>query len=255
MTRADDDAQMSLPETFDVLAPRLRGRALLGQSWRDLAFLHWAIDPGQVAPLLPAGTRPDVFEGATYVGLIPFRMARAGFGRRGALPWVGDFLETNVRLYSVDDAGHHGVVFRSLDASRLLFVLGARAALRLPYVWSRMTVDQDDACWTWTSTRRWPRPALRVPAATRIRVRVGAPIEPTPLDSFLTARWGLHTRVRGRTVWLPNEHRPWPLHAAELIELDDSLVACAGLEVAGPPTAPVRWTPGVRTAFGRDLGR
>ena len=44
------------------------------------------------------GVRPDVRDGVTYLGLVPFRMANAGFGRRGRVPYVGDFLETNLRV-------------------------------------------------------------------------------------------------------------------------------------------------------------
>ena len=94
-----------------------------------------------MAPLLPRGTRPDTLDGATYVGLIGFRMVDLGLLRGPALPWVGTFLETNVRLYSVDGLGRRGVVFRSLDATRLTAVLTARATLRLPYAWSRMSFE------------------------------------------------------------------------------------------------------------------
>jgi hypothetical protein len=230
-----------------VLAPPLRGRVLFDQRWTDLAFLHWPVDPGQVAPLLPAGTWPDVIDGVTYVGLIPFHMRSAGPGRGHGTPYLGDFLETNVRLYSVDAEGRHGVVFRSLEASRLVTVLAARWGYRLPYVWSQMRVDRDGDVWTWSSTRRWPHRGLR----THIAIRVGDELtEPTPLDIWLTARWGLHHRAAGRTVWTPNEHGPWPLHHAELLELSDELVAAAGLDVSGPPPVPVRFTTGVRTVFG-----
>ena len=51
-------------------------RSLLVQRWSDLTFLHWAIDPARVAPLLPEGTVPDTLGGVTYVGLIGFRMVR-----------------------------------------------------------------------------------------------------------------------------------------------------------------------------------
>ena len=106
--------------------PDLPGPTLLGQGWRDLTFLHWRVDPARVAPLLPAGTVPDVFDGSTWVGLIPFQLVGAHFGTGPALPYVGTFPETNVRFYSIDGEGRHGVVFASLDAARLPFVLGAR---------------------------------------------------------------------------------------------------------------------------------
>ena len=230
-----------------AVAPALGGRVLFDQRWTDLAFLHWPVDPDLVARFLPAGVEPDVIGGVTYVGLIPFHMRAAGAGRGHPAPYLGDFLETNVRLYSVDAAGRHGVVFRSLEASRLATVLAARWGYRLPYVWSRMRVERDGDTWVWSSRRRWPDRGLQ----TRIAVRVGAPLdEPTPLDIWLTARWGLHHRVAGRTIWTPNEHSAWPLCTAEVLEISDELVAAAGIDVDGPPPVPTRFSPGVRTVFG-----
>jgi hypothetical protein len=220
---------------------------LFDQRWTDLAFMHWPVTADLVAPFMPTGVEPDVLDGVSYVGLIPFHMRGAGPGRGHPAPYFGDFLETNVRLYGVDAAGHHGVVFRSLEASRLLTVLGARWGYRLPYVWSRMRVERDGDMWTWSSRRRWPNRGLR----THIAIRVGEPIDtPTSLDVWLTARWGLHHSVAGRTVWTPNEHGPWPLRAAEVVELSDELVAAAGIQVGGLPPVPTRFSSGVRTVFG-----
>jgi uncharacterized protein len=58
------------PEPVTAIAPRQVGRPLLTQQWCDLAFLHWPVDAGVAGRLLPHGTRPDVFEGTSYVGLI-----------------------------------------------------------------------------------------------------------------------------------------------------------------------------------------
>ena len=72
---------------------------------------------------------------------------------------------------------------------------------------------------------------------SRLTVRIGDEVEPTPLEIWLTARWGAHTRKAGRTWWVPNEHGPWPLRSAEIVELDDDLMAAAGVEVAGRSAA------------------
>ena len=125
-------------EPVTSTTPRPLSLALLRQQWLDLALLHWEVPIEAAARFMPAGTRPDTFEGRTYVGLVPFRMVGTGFGRGPALPYVGTFLETNVRLYSVDDRGRRGIVFRSLDADRLAVVLAAQAVLGLPYRWARM---------------------------------------------------------------------------------------------------------------------
>lgn len=221
----------------------------MSQRWEELTFLHWRVDPGLVAPLLPRGTTPDLFDGATYVGLVPFRLADAGVARGPAVPWLGTFAETNVRLYSVDAAGQRGVVFRSLEAARLAVVLAARVGFGLPYTWARMRVDRTPTTITYTTARRLPGPRG---AGGRIVVEPGERIaEPDLLAQFLTARWGLHTRHLGRLLYVPNEHEPWPLHHARLVHLDDSLVAAAGLPglVDRAPDS-VLWSPGVRTVFG-----
>lgn len=222
-------------------------RALLRQGWRDLTFLHWAVEPASVAWALPAGTVPDTLHGLTYVGLIGFRMVRLGPGRGPAVPYLGTFCETNVRLYSVDRDGRRGVVFLSLDAERLLPVLTAQATLRLPYRWARMRLDRDGEVYRYTCRRRARGPAARSTMSVRAGPRVTAP---SPLEHFLTARWGLHTRAWGRTLHLPNEHPSWPLHRAELLELDDTLLAAAGLAPPVGPPASVLFSPGVPVTFG-----
>jgi len=69
-----------------------------------------------------------------------------------------------------------------------------------------------------------------------------------PLADFLTARWGMHTVIRGRTRFVPNEHETWPLRRAELVSQDDELVAAAGVLVTGPPDS-VLYSPGVHARF------
>jgi uncharacterized protein YqjF (DUF2071 family) len=224
-------------------------RELLGQRWTDLAFLHWAVAPEAVAPLLPAGTAPDTLDGSTYVGLIGFRMEGFGFLGGPGVPYLGTFCETNVRLYSVDAQGRRAVVFRSLEAERLIPVLTARVTLQLPYMWSRMRLVRDGDVLTYTSRRRWPGPRA---ARSRMSVRIGPPIaEPTPLEHFLTARWGLHTRAWGRTRHLANEHPRWPLRRATLLSLDDTLVTAAGLPTPQGPPVSVLYSPGVPVIFGK----
>lgn len=237
---------MALPSDFQVAAPPLLGPVVFEQHWRDLAFLHWSVDPELVAPLMPKGVRPDVLDGRTFVGLIPFHMRKAGPSRLPT-PWLGDFLETNVRLYSVDSAGRHGVVFRSLEATRLVTAMAARYGYRLPYTWSHMRAARRGLRFRYLSRRRWPARGLR----SAVTVDVGAPIaQPSELANFLTARWGLHASLLGRTVWHPNFHAPWQLHEATLVDLEDDLVAAAGVAVNGPPDVPLLWSGGVSTVFG-----
>lgn len=99
--------------------PALRSPVIMNQVWGDVAFLHWRIPTSEAARFMPAGTVPDEYDGGSWVGLIGLRMRGAGFGRALPVPYFGTFTEVNVRLYSRDRDGVRGVVFLSLDASRL----------------------------------------------------------------------------------------------------------------------------------------
>ncbi|MBL3666188.1 DUF2071 domain-containing protein [Streptomyces sp. M2CJ-2] len=237
------------PEPVTAEAPATIARPLLTQCWLDLTFLHWAADPADVAPLLPAKTVPDTLDGVTYVGLVALRMHRVGLLRLPGIPYLGSFPETNVRLYSVDAHGRRGVVFLSLDASRLLPATIGRIGFRMPYRWSRMAVRRSGDTLTYTSSRRWPGPRG---AHSRITVRVGERVEePTELEHFLTARWGMHGSFFGRSMYLPNAHPRWSLHRAEVLDCSEDLLTAAGLpKPAGDPVS-VLYSPGVPARFGR----
>ena len=163
-----------------------------------------------------------------------------------------------MRLYSREPDGTRGVVFLSLDASRLAVVLAARAA-GIPYVWSRASFAGGDAVppgelgvvgmagrQSGYLVRRF-RGGARSDFAVVPEFDVKAT---DPLSVHLTARFGLHSRFRGKTLYVPNEHSAWPLYRARVALLEDQLVRAAGIEVAGPPES-VLFSPGVRTQFGR----
>lgn len=229
------------------VAPGMTGPVMMSQSWRDLTFLHWAVDPEAVAHRMPAGVQPDTLDGVTYVGLIPFRMVGAGLAHGPGVPWLGSFLETNVRLYSVDDTGRRGIVFLSLDADRAAVVVGARAAFGLPYRWARMRYRRSGDVHSYRARLR----RSGGHGTSTVVVRAGGRRQSTELDDFVSARWGLHVRWWGRTWYVPNRHEAWPVHDAEVLALDDGLMASVGLpDLAARPPDHVAFSPGVRTEFG-----
>jgi len=235
-----------MAEAVTANAPYLPRPRILRQNWVNLAFLHWAVRPASTAHLYPPGTEPDTFEGRSYVGLVLFQMCNTGLAHGPAL--LGSFLETNVRLYSVDDTGRRGVVFLSLDSNRLDVVAAARLVFGLPYRWARMGYRQQAGHHTYTSTLRWPK----VAASSTVEVRAGDVLAGGPFEHFLTARWGLHVARGGRTWYLPNEHPAWTLRRAELIRFEDyGLFASVGLDDLGAPAPDhVTFSDGVTAHFG-----
>jgi uncharacterized protein YqjF (DUF2071 family) len=216
------------------------------QRWRDVVFIHWETDPDAARAALPAGFGLDQHAGRTYVGLVALQIDVL-LGHH-PVPYVGSFPELNVRLYSVDPTGRRGIAFCSMDAGRLLPAVAGRAGYRLPYTWADATVSRQGQAVAYRVERRWP--GGRHPGC-RFSVRVGGRIaRPSPLETFLTARWALHWSAAGRPWWCAVDHPPWALHTAELESIDDDLVQAAGLPTPAGPVS-VLWSPGTRAAIGR----
>jgi uncharacterized protein len=225
-------AELVTPE-----APILPWPRILRQTWLNLSFLHWAVQPAGIAHLYPPDTEPDTFEGRSFVGVVPFQMSV-----------FGTFLETNVRLYSVDRTGRRGVVFLSLDTNRLGMVAAGRWIFGVPYRWAHMSFRENGDRRAYTTTLRW----RGVTASSSVEVQVGDPMTCGPLEHYLTARWGVHIVRAGRTWYLPNEHPVWSLRRAELVEFsDDGLLTSVGLgELGTRPPDHVAFSDGVRARFG-----
>lgn len=225
-------AELVTPE-----APILSWPRMLRQSWLNLSFLHWAVEPASIAHLFPPGAEPDTFEGSSFVGVVPFQMSLFGV-----------FSETNIRLYSVDQTGRRGVVFLSLDTDRLGMVAAGRGIVGVPYRWARMAYREQGDRRTYTSTLR----RRGVTASSSIEIAAGEPLSSGPLEHFLTARWGAHVARLGRTWYVPNEHPAWQLRRAELINIsEDGLFASVGLgELGTRPPDHVAYSDGVSARFG-----
>lgn len=219
-------------------------RSPIRQSWRDVVFLHWPIAPETARPLLPAHTEPDIVEGTSWVGVIGLRMAGLRFGH---MPFR-EFRELNIRLYSVDDRGRHGVVFRTLEATDPGFAGLSRVSLRLRYTWADIDFEHSGTDIAYRTARRYPSPAR---AGVRLRVALGDPIRPTALEDALTARWALHQSWHGRTLHMPVTHEPWPLRRAELLEWrDNGLFAACGLPTPDGPPHSALYAESVTARFG-----
>jgi uncharacterized protein YqjF (DUF2071 family) len=235
--------------------PERIGSRTMRQRWSDLAFLHWAFPPEAVQRLLPDELRVDLFDGAAWVGIVPFRL-EISLARLPFVPWVSRFAEVNVRTYVAGPDGRRGIWFLSLDAARLGPALVARKTYRIPYVWSRTKVHRDGTTVRYETERRWPRGRG---AALTAQVEPNSFVPPdacSPLERFLTCRWRLyspaplelpasHIRLFATQV----EHTPWPLWRARCRGLRETLLQAAGLDRPDRP-ALAHFSPGVDVWFG-----
>ena len=129
-----------------------------------------------------------------------------------------------------------GVWFFSLDASNPLAVMMARVFFKLPYHLARMKVEYDaEGAVRYTSDRRGARPAR-----CTVRFAPGGPAREAPpgsLEYFLAERYVLYTQGRGGLYRGRVHHRPYPLQTARVDEVEETLLAAAGL--TRPAQAPL----------------
>lgn len=232
------------PEPIATDPPGLRRRAVLRQRWEELVYVHWSYPPDVVQRLLPDGVRVDTFDGRAWVGLIPFEMRRVRIGPTPPVPYLGSFVEINVRTYVVDPLGRRAVWFCSLDVPRSAIVAVARTVFALPYCFAAAEHRVDGAHHHYEMRRRRPH---RSRPHTTIDVAVGRALqthEVTELDHFLSARWALVTTRFGRLQYGAVDHPRWPLHEVDSWEVHQDVLAAAGLpDPVGEPL--VRYSPGV----------
>jgi uncharacterized protein YqjF (DUF2071 family) len=227
-------------------------RPTMWHRWESLSFIHWAYPPDVVGRLLPAGLEPHLFAGAAWVGLIPFHLRVRVPAAAPAVPWLSSFTEINVRTYVRGPDGRTGIWLISLEAARLIPVLTARSWYRLPYNWARTRLRRRGGATVYESRRRWPGPVR----AGLVAVVEEGPRVPegrlSPLERFVTARFGLWSPARRGLAYTVVGHPPWLLRRARLRHLDEDLLLAAGLPApAGNPL--VHWSEGVDVRVARRM--
>ena len=225
------------PEDAPRPWPAPRQPWLLAMRWHDLLFMHWPLPPAALRPLLPPALELQTFDGAAWLGVVPFRMSGVRPHGLPPLPRLSAFPEVNVRTY-VSAEDKPGVWFFSLDAGNPLAVRGARLAYFLPYYDARMRCRREGAAVRYRSERLHPRPPV---AAFAARYRPTGPVfhaTPGSLDHWLTQRLCLYSADRrGRVYRGDIAHRPWPLQAAEAEVARNSMARPLGLRL--PDTPPL----------------
>ncbi len=203
--------------------------------WLHLLFAHWPINVEQLRPLIPSALEIDVHDGTAWIGLVPFTMRDVNLAPLPVGSWRGfsAFHECNVRTY-VTYHDEPGVWFFSLDAASRLAVWGARRFFHLPYFNSRIALNCNGDRVDY-SVDRIDKP----PGRLRCAWTASQPMQPSrkgDLTYFLTERYVLYSAdTMGRVFRGPIWHKRWSLREAELIDLNDSLVEAAGVQVTGPP--------------------
>ncbi|MEZ6072903.1 MAG: DUF2071 domain-containing protein [Pirellulales bacterium] len=195
----------------------------LTAEWRYLAMLNFEVDPGVLAPHVPAGTELDTFEGRTMVSVVGFRFEDTRV-RGVAVPFHRDFDEINLRFYvrrDVSGEARRGVVFIKEIVPRVAIAWTARLVYAENYVAlpTRHSIGvRNGGCpgqvsyeWKWAG--RWNSVSVRSLGEAR-------PLVAGSEEQFIAEHyWGYSSRRDGRTVEYRVEHpswRAWPVDEARL---------------------------------------
>jgi uncharacterized protein YqjF (DUF2071 family) len=209
---------------------------LLRMRWLDLLFAHWPMPPVALQALLPAepALELDLFDGAAWLGVVPFTMTDVAARGVPAVPRFSTFPELNVRTY-VRHRGRPGVWFLSLDARSRPTVLGGRLLFHLPYHEAAMSSRRHGDTVDYHSVRAGGS------ARFAARYRPTGPLRPAASGSFdewATHRMRLFSADRTGRIWRTEiDHAPWPLQPAEATIDAAEIVASHGLVL--PDTPPI----------------
>ena len=230
---------MSVPPVLPAMAQRqaMRERPstpIVGrQRWSGLLFLHWKVEASAVQATLPPGLFVDTFEGAAYLGIVPFFMERVRPAWLPPLPWVSWFLELNVRTYVHDREGRPGVWFYSLDCNQPLAVAIARRFFHLPYFHAKMRATRRDGAVEYHSQRRGTPTLSSYAWQPDDDTREAAP---GSLEFFLVERYVLFSTDRSGALhsgWV--HHQSYRISHAVVPEFSVEPARQAGFDLAGPP--------------------
>lgn len=242
---------------IDRVTPTQRpaGRSTGRQLWHELSFLHWRIPAEELRPLVPAELTIDEFDGSAWVAIVPFRMTGVRPWWSPALPGISSFAETNVRTYVHLGGRDPGVWFFSLEASNRLAVWIARTFWHLNYYVARMAVTRRGDRIRYQTRRLHSHESA--PGGDQ-QIAIGPPIaqhgpggrgtaEEGTLEHFLAERYVLYTMDRsGRLLRGHVHHTAYPLRTASCIDIVDTLLPAAGLDVRHRPPDHVLFSEGVQ---------
>jgi uncharacterized protein YqjF (DUF2071 family) len=225
------------------------GKAIGFQRWDSLLFVHYAVPPAVLRPLIPARLELDTFGEQAYVSLTPFTVKRARLYPLPPLPGISEFHELNVRTYVRFQGVDPGVWFFSLEAASPLAAALARASVRLPYYYADISRERRDDDFRY-SCRRRPPGARDGMLSASWQVTGGERVaEPGTLEHFLVERYFLYSKALGRRLWRGQvAHPPWPLRTVENLRLQQTLDRADHLPLLGTPAA-THYSEGVDVEF------
>jgi uncharacterized protein len=229
---------------------------VMEQSWNDLLFAHWPIDPALIISKMPKELALDIWDKQAFIGVVPFKMRGVKFRGMPHVPSATDFLELNVRTYVIYK-GRPGIYFFSLDASSALAVIGARIGAGLKYFYAKMHVEEKEGTFLYKSERFFSNDvSLKIsyrPLSDEVYKS-----EKGSLEEWFTERYCLFSQpLPGLLLEVDIHHLQWPLQKAEAEIEKNTMTLPLGFNLGEAPAflhfarhqKVVVWAPSLRKFY------
>ena len=196
--------------------------------WHDLLFAHWPVPVESLRPLVPRELEIDVYGGAGWIGVVPFRMDNVRLRGLPPFPGTGAFSEINVRTY-VTDGRRAGVWFLTLDAPGRLANAIARVWFKLNYRDARVRCDREGQRVRYESHRRDGQADF---VASYRPVGAAFHARPGTFEQWLCERYCLYAGGFGRPIRRAEiHHAPWSLQRADVQIEANTMTAPLGVQL------------------------
>jgi uncharacterized protein YqjF (DUF2071 family) len=217
-------------------------KPFLTAQWRDLLILNYEVDPRLLAPLIPAGTTLDFWEGQCLISVIGFRFIDTRV-LGVPIPWHREFEEVNLRFHVRREAGdevRRAVVFIRELVPRAAIAWGARALVNEPYrvVPMRHLLASDEKGralrYEWREGSTWTG------LSTRTEGPAHAPAAGSEAEFITRHHWGYARQRDGSTMEYQVTHPAWRVWTARDPRLYGAFAQTYGNEFASALAMPPR---------------
>ena len=209
----------------------------LTAEWRDLLIINYPVEAGLLAPLVPAGTALDLWQGEALVSLVGFRFLGT---RVKGLPIPGhrNFEELNLRFYvsrrTPDGTLRRGVCFVREFVPRSMIAWVARVWYGEPYraLPMRHRIGASEVAYEVREHGRW--------GAISARPRGDRVLATTREDfAFITEHyWGYTRRTPTRTDEYEVRHPTWRLRETDDLKVTLDIGTLYGSSWVDPLASP-----------------
>lgn len=206
---------------------------MMQQKWEDLLCLHIPVDAGELSPHIPAELELDLYGDKAWISIFPFQIRDLGLRGMPKFPYFHKFLELNVRTY-VKHKGIPGVYFFSLDAEKVMPVLGAKT-VTLPYYKAKMKRKVKHG-WVHYSSRRQHGGEAYFEARYKA-LSSASPADEGTLDHWLFERYRLYKTIRGTVIHIDIHHLKWKLADVSIDYDPESVNSLLPGNITGEPAA------------------